>query len=146
MAYRLGSAFTSGRKSAPADFQEVDNQLYSLSTALELLGKRETLSPSSEDISREGQGVGKQDDVLGLMINNCRATLSHLESLVNKYTELRSNGVQEDLMGYRKWRAEMRNNWKKVRWTSEGGDLDKLKENLAVHINGLNLAISAITR
>jgi hypothetical protein len=34
LAKTIALAFTKGRKSAPAEFREVENQLYSLSTAL----------------------------------------------------------------------------------------------------------------
>lgn len=37
IAYQIGVAFTSGRKSAPREFAEVENQLFALSTALEVL-------------------------------------------------------------------------------------------------------------
>jgi hypothetical protein len=33
LALKLGKAFTKGRKSAPTEFREVENQLYSLSAA-----------------------------------------------------------------------------------------------------------------
>jgi hypothetical protein len=42
MACRLDNAFTSRRKSALAEFQEVENQLYSLSKALEILVEHKT--------------------------------------------------------------------------------------------------------
>lgn len=142
MACRLGNAFTSGRKSAPAEFQEVENQLYSLSKALEILVEHKT--PIWK--GRQGQETNQQDDVLGLMISNCHATLNHLESLINTYTELRIDDTQPSEVGERKWSTKMKDCWRKVRWTTEGGDLSKLRSDLGVHTNGLNLAISAIIR
>lgn len=145
LAYRLGQTFTSGRKSAPAQFAEVQNQLYSLSQALEFLGTQDAKSAgdAGESQAKAATVLAQQDDILGRMISNCRLTLRHLEELVGKYTEL---GDEPDPPSRKRWRKEIMENWKKIRWTTEGGDLDKLKSNLAVHISGLTLAISAINR
>ncbi|XHG01010.1 hypothetical protein AWENTII_004415 [Aspergillus wentii] len=46
----------------------------------------------------------------------------------------------------RQWRTEIWKNWKKIKWTREGGDLAKLQQNLGVHINSLNLAVAVMNR
>jgi hypothetical protein len=151
LAYGLARAFTSGRKSAPAEFQEVQNQLYALGSALGFLAKDRTESPSRSRASNV-ETVGKekeaddQDGVLEEMIANCRGTLKHLELLVDKYMEIDPNAKDPGQTGLRRWQQDVKRNWKKIRWTTEGGDLDKLRNNLAVHINGLNLALSAMHR
>lgn len=153
LALRLGRAFRSGLKSAPSEFQEVENQLYSLSQALEILATDRKIAREAQDDSEinatSGRNRGeleKHDDKIALMLSNCRITLSHLELIVDKYTELKSDNEQPDQVGDSRWRKELKENWKKLRWTTEGGDLTKLRGNLAVHIDGLNLAISAINR
>ena len=153
LAFRLGRAFTSGRKSAPAEFQEVQNQLFSLSKALEVLASyQKKVFGVEEDSSidtttcRDGKEIGQHGDVIGLMVSNCRATLGHLEMIVEKYMELKSDSEEPGQVDRKSWGQELRQNWKKIRWTAEGGDLEKLRGNLAVHINGLNLAISALNR
>lgn len=152
LALRLGRAFSSGRESAPDEFQEVQNQLYSLSKALEAVSSHqkipfETQNGNEIDVtSSRNKEEPDQHDVIALMVSNCRNTLGHLELIVDKYTELRSDSEEPGQAGGKRWRKELKENWKKVRWTTEGGDLDKLRGNLAVHIEGLNLAISAINR
>lgn len=152
LALRLGRALKSGRKSAPDELQEVQNQLYSLSKALEVLASHRKIVFEAQDdsdinvtTSRDGEPE-QHDDVIALMVSNCRTTLGHLELTVDKYTELRSNNEEPDQVGGKRLRKDLKANWLKLRWTTEGGDLDKLRGNLAVHINGLNLAISAINR
>lgn len=152
LALRLGRAFKSGRKSAPAEFQEVQNQLYALSKALEVLASHRKIVFEAQDendinvtTSRDGEPE-QHDDVIALMVNNCRTTLDHLELIVDKYIELKSDNEEPDQVGGKGWRKELKENWKKLQWTTEGGGLDKLRGNLAVHISGLNLAISAINR
>lgn len=80
------------------------------------------------------------------MVKNCSATLSHLEAIVDKYMELKTNNEEPGQADRKRWGKELRENWKKIRWTAEGGGLEKLRVNLAVHINDLNSAISALNR
>lgn len=137
LAHDIALAFTSGRKSAPAEFQEVQNQLYSLSTALE----------SFKSLSTEGKEQTDQRPVDGIsaIIQNCRMTLKHLESIVNKYMVIQDQD-DKSKPHKRQWSAEISKNWKKVRWTREGGDLAKLQHNLGVHINSLNLTVAVTNR
>ncbi|KAF7122773.1 hypothetical protein CNMCM5793_000883 [Aspergillus hiratsukae] len=137
LAWDISQAFTSGRKSAPAEFQEVQNQLSSLTHALESL----------KSLSREtpGQDHGASASSITPILQNCRSTLKHLEALVNKYMIIENDGGSNG-SEKRRWREEIRKNWKKVRWTREGGDLTRLQHNLGVHINSLNLTIAVLNR
>lgn len=137
LAYDIALAFTSGRKSAPAEFQEVQNQLYSLSTALESF---KSLSTGDEKHTDQ-----RPVDGISAIIQNCHMTLKHLELLVNKYMVIQDQD-DKSKPHKRQWCAEISKNWKKVRWTREGGDLAKLQHNLGVHINSLNLAVAVTNR
>jgi hypothetical protein len=123
-----------------------------LSKALEFLVTHKTTRSGDDSNSCENtaatcrQEIDQHDEFLGLLIKNCRKTLSHLESLVDKYSELTSDCEEPGSIGRKKWRTEMKDNWKRIRWTIEGGNLDELRGNLAVHINSLNLAVSAINK
>ena len=150
IAWRVGQAFTIGRQSAPAEFIEVQNLLYTLSQSLELLSV--SLPPSEPSDWDKKQDLEKQvamtavkdaDTVLQHMVVNCRSTLTDLERLVSRYTELEpqsANGSQS----LRRWKADVVGNWKKVVWTTEGGDIIKLKGTLTAHISGLTLATTAV--
>jgi hypothetical protein len=137
LAWDVTQAFTSGRKSAPAEFQEVQNQLSSLTHALESLKSLSRVSPGHDD--------GAPVSSIARILQNCRFTLEHLEALVNKYMIIENeSGPTESKK--RRWREEIRKNWKKVRWTREGGDLTILQHHLGVHINSLNLIIAVLNR
>lgn len=124
LAFRLAHAFTTGRKSAPAEFQEVQNQLYSLSKALDFFGSH-TSRASQNGFGLDSRAHG---DNLGSMIENCRSTLNHLEHLVDKYMVLNGDHNHDPPTSHSKrWRSEFLQNWKKVKWTTEGGDLSKLQ-------------------
>jgi len=147
IAWNIAKAFTSGRKSAPAEFAEVNDLLFTLSEALKILAEDfpENNQATQTGIVTEGQGNGAQaeNELLAQMVMNCRSTLTHLKSLVGNYMELDKASGQEQ---QKKWKDEAKKNWKKLLWTKEGGDITKLKTTLAAHINGLNLALSAINR
>jgi hypothetical protein len=151
LAYTIGRAFSSGRKSAPAEFHEVQNQLFALGGALGLLAndRSEKLKSGPGEAShapKEEKAVTEQDEILEQMISNCKETLTHLETLVNKYMEIDPNAQTSAQTAFKSWRQDVRKNWKKIKWTTEGGDLDKLRNNLAVHVNGLTLALSVMHR
>lgn len=137
LSYDIALAFTSGRKSAPAEFREVQNQLYSLSTALDSF---KSLATQSEEIADQSPIDG-----ISAIIQNCRITLEHLEQLVKKYMVIQDPDDQSTPRK-RQWSAEVLRNWKKVKWTREGGDLAKLQHNLGVHISSLNLAVAVENR
>lgn len=142
LAYTLGKTLTVGRKEAPAEFQEVQNQLFAISNALKLLsGTLENQEPSEE----EWTVVSEEDEILGRMVENCSVTLRHLDDVIKKYPELRPDSEKEQFNENtrRRWRKEWKENIKKIKWTTEGADLDKLRHNLATHVNALNLAIAA---
>lgn len=136
LAWDISQAFTSGRKSAPAEFQEVQNQLSSLTHALESL----------KSLSRVSTGQDNEGPVSSIapILQNCRFTLEHLDALVKKYMIIENDGSGDSEK--KRWREEIRKNWKKVRWTREGGDLTRLQHNLGVHINSLNLTIAVLNR
>jgi hypothetical protein len=137
LAWDISQAFTSGRKSAPAEFQEVQNQLSSLTHALD------SLKSLSSEIP--GQNDGASVSSIAPILQNCRFTLEHLEELVNKYMIIENDNSSSG-SEKKRWREEIRKNWKKVRWTREGGDLTRLQHNLGVHINSLNLTIAVLNR
>jgi hypothetical protein len=136
LAWDISQAFTSGRKSAPAEFQEVQNQLSSLTHALESLKSLSRGSPGQDD--------GGSVSSIAPILQNCRFTLEHLDALVKKYMIIENDEAGGS--GKKRWREEIRKNWKKVRWTREGGDLTRLQHNLGVHINSLNLTIAVLNR
>lgn len=151
LAYTIAQTFTTGRKSAPAEFQEVENQLYSLSTALfafkkALDGGRAALSPDI-DPSPEGNGTA----TIQTLLNNCERTLRHLETIVSKYGEVSektstadSNTQHTPLM--KRWSNSLVKDYKKIAWTTEKGDLATLRSQLMVHTNSLDLVMGVIIK
>ncbi|OBT77855.1 hypothetical protein VF21_03261 [Pseudogymnoascus sp. 05NY08] len=135
----LGTTLTSGRKGATAEFQQVQNQLFAISKALSFASAI-IETPKSAD---GNQNVPPEDEILGRMIENCGATLKHLDGVLEKYPELRADAVQVDDKTQQKWVRDLKDNIRKIKFTTEGTGLDKLRSSLGIHVTALNLAITA---
>jgi hypothetical protein len=151
LALKLGRAFTKGRKSAPTEFHEVENQLYSLSAALSALdsavklrGPAITIDPNGLPTLSHHQST-EAKEVVEFMLKSCEETLEHLRKLVEKYGSIRKPNDLESPM-LKRWSKEIKDNWKKVKWTTEGGDLATLRSQLTVHTNSLNLLLGVMNK
>ncbi|ODA78414.1 hypothetical protein RJ55_05795 [Drechmeria coniospora] len=150
LAFKIGQAFTKGKKSAPAEFREVESQLYSLSAALNAFStarESSTTAPLIVDPSELPDNVPahfaeNRDIILG-MLRSCQETLSHLDDLVKKYSII-TKQVDSAEPRAKRWSKEMLAGWRKVAWTTEGGDLGTLKANLTIQTNSLNLILGVV--
>ncbi|KAK7534346.1 uncharacterized protein J3D65DRAFT_633171 [Phyllosticta citribraziliensis] len=126
LAWRLGKMFTTERKNAPAKFSEVEDQFYSLSIVLKILAENKALAETIE-----------KDNRLGRMIINCETSLKGLEEFLQEYSDVitpKSRRLQDKFV----------QEWKKLKWTQKGGDLDALKENIKTHYQALGGILSVI--
>ena len=160
MAFKIGQAFTSSRKSAPAEFGDVQRLLFTLSSALDLvaenLPKDKDGSPSpfssassNSKFTSDSNGTPQANKVLSEILKNCRTILEHLQTLVDKYLEIDPQETSqggEARPGFKRWKDDFCRNWKKVKWTTEGDGLGKLTTTLSVHISGMDLALAALTK
>src|SRR5437764_5901938 len=79
IAFGLGQAFTSGRKSAPAEFAEIQDLLYTLSKGLKLLSRdlpKDELNETENRLESWGSQDEEENALLSQMIMNCQSTLS----------------------------------------------------------------------
>ncbi|KAJ3577965.1 hypothetical protein NPX13_g2600 [Xylaria arbuscula] len=148
LAYRLGHAFTKGRKSAPAEFREVESQLYSLSTALgaihEAIDKGVIGLP--DETSAQSSDTSSTSSLL-IVMKSCQETLSHLDKITKRYGCLSDEKSQgNERTSFRRWSKEVQRNWRKVLWTTEGGDLATLRSQLTLHTNSLGLVMGVINQ
>ncbi|SPQ21533.1 b89ab809-ace2-4622-980e-e47404ee3af5 [Thermothielavioides terrestris] len=149
IAWRVAHAFTKGRHSAPREFREVENQLYSLSAALaafkDVCGDDVTVDPADLPARfRNGERDGLQT-VTGIL-DNCRETLKHLEGIVDRYSIVAAGPKDKDpgKSRLRQWSAELLKNYRKIAWTTQAGDLAALRSQLMVHTNSLDLVLGII--
>ncbi|KAI0120916.1 hypothetical protein F4776DRAFT_232491 [Hypoxylon sp. NC0597] len=146
IAWKLAQAFTKGRKSAPAEFCEVENQLYSLSAALEAIRKAQergdldvgTTYPKSGSLRGKDEPCGQS--TIDNILQNCMDILKHLEGIVKKYSVI-LQPTASSARGVRSWNQYVIRNWRKIEWTTEKGDLSTLRNQIMMHTNSLNLLL-----
>jgi hypothetical protein len=151
IARSLTHAFTQGRKSAPAEFREVENQLRSLSAALtafkDFCGTdiaAVAIDPSKLPPRFQTQEQDGMHSVAGIL-DSCHETLKHLEKIVESYSAV-VTPKDPTKSRFRRWSTEMAKNYKKIAWTTEAGDLATLRSQLMVHTNSLDLVLGIIIR
>lgn len=142
LALRLGRVFTKGRKSAPSEFREVENQLYSLSSALCALkyapaNSHAVAQEDPHDTMRRKTG---SEETIAIMLQSCEETLDHLKAIVDKYSCM-VESQDPNVPKFKRWSRDIKSSWKKISWTNEGGDLATLRSQLTVHTNSLNLIL-----
>ncbi|KAK4032241.1 hypothetical protein C8A01DRAFT_50919 [Parachaetomium inaequale] len=149
IAWRIAHAFTKGQKSAPAEFREVENQLYSLSAALTALKDvcGNDIAAVAIDTSKLPARFQKeqQDGVQSVagILDSCSEILKHLEKVVESYSVVTAS-EDPGKSRIQRWSTGFVKNYKKVAWTTEAGDLAALRSQLMVHTNSLDLVLGII--
>lgn len=146
IAWRLAKTFSKGRQSAPAEFEELGNELYALSAALTAAENEQNNSgsPTNQEAVESNSYTATQD-VFKHIIQNCKQILAHLEDIVNRYMTV-SEKTDPDEPKLKRWRESIVRNWRKIEWTTERGDFNTLRSQIIVHINSLNLLVTIGTR
>ncbi|KAK4031692.1 hypothetical protein C8A01DRAFT_21139 [Parachaetomium inaequale] len=151
IARRIAHAFTKGRKSAPSEFREVENQLYSLSAALAAFKNVCGADVAAVAIDAEQLPARfrneEQDGVqtLSVILDSCKETLKHLEKIVQEYGVV-SAPKDPSMSRLQRWNTELVRNYKKIAWTTEAGDLETLRSQLMIHTNSLELVLGIIMK
>ncbi|TKA82456.1 hypothetical protein B0A49_00056 [Cryomyces minteri] len=138
-AWKVGRAFTSGRKGAPAEFQEVESEANGLSKALTLLGEillaDDSILARADAKSREG---------VVTILHSCEQTLEDLESFVDQYKIIKRTETNGGYTVERNWSELVLSNYKRMKWTTEGGDIQALRNMLQMHTSTINLTMQAL--
>jgi hypothetical protein len=131
-AWKLGRAFTKGKKGVPAEFSEVEREADRLSEALRVVA--ETLNSNASLL------LDKAEDVTALssVLDSAQRTLEDLESFIARYR------IVKPETGERSWSDLVLTNYKTIMWTTEGGDISALRDMLHVHTNNINLTMQAL--
>ncbi|KAI0419796.1 hypothetical protein F5X98DRAFT_59439 [Xylaria grammica] len=142
IAWRLGQTFTKGRRSAPAEFQEIENELYSLSAALTAAeNELDTAQPSVDHAASGNHQHTATQNIFEQVVRNCKHTLEHLEEIVKKYIIV-SEQTDPPKPKLERWGHSIVKNWRKIEWTTEKGDLNTLRSQIMIHTNSLNLLVN----
>jgi hypothetical protein len=143
IAKAVAQAFTKGRKSAPAEFREVENQLHSLSAALSAL--KDALDGSAQPPDLAGAAHEGGGQTVSGMLESCNDTLKHLQTIVEKYGVI-AEQRDPNKSRMQRWSQELVKNYKKIAWTTEASNLATLRSQLMIHTNSLDLVLGIIIK
>lgn len=138
-AWKIGRAFTAGRRGAPAEFTEIETEANGLSTALKLVA--ETLHSDDSILSR---GSDQMKAGVGMILESAQRSLEDLESFVDQYGVIRKRQTNGGFVVERTWSDVVLANYKTIKWTTEGGDIQALRNMLQMHTNTINLTMQAL--
>ncbi|CAI6098280.1 unnamed protein product [Clonostachys chloroleuca] len=150
LAWNVAQVLTKGRKSAPREFHELEDQLYSLVAALTALKNafysQDTPNSAENSSTPQTDLIGEEDlsEALKKVLASCGRTLKHLEETMRKYGAMvephDANGTTMS-----KWAKVLAKDYKKIAWTTEKGNLDSLRSQITIHTNSLDLILGVIS-
>ncbi|KAF3930418.1 hypothetical protein ABW20_dc0100577 [Dactylellina cionopaga] len=150
MCYGIAQAFGSGRKAAPVEFREVQNELYGLGQMLELLQSSvDTGAITSK--SRYGPSSAHQaSQSIARMITNCQNTVDHLKEFARKYAPLAGVQIIEDRSGITvkklasNSRQKIKVNWKRIMWVTEASNIQGIRDQISIHVQSITAVVSLV--
>lgn len=126
-AWKIGRAFTQGKKSAPAEFAEVEREANGLSEALKLVA--ETLHTDGSVLSHADNHT---QGAVNAILESAHRTLEDLDSFVDRYQVIKKKATNGGFVVERSWSDVVVANYKTFKWTTEGGDITELRNMLQV--------------
>lgn len=143
VGWKIGRAFSAGRKGAPLEFQEIEAEIGGLAKALKLLA--ETLHAESEQNLFQSADREIQDGI-GTILSSCQRTVNDLDSLIDHHQVIRKHRTVGGFAIERSWSNLVLAEYKTMMWTTDGGDLQNLKDVLQMHTSNITLLMQALQR
>lgn len=138
-AWKIGRAFTHGKKSAPSEFAEVEREANGLSDALKLV---------AETLHADGSILTQADvdtrSAVNAILQSAHRTLDDLDSFVDRYQVIKKKETNGGFVVERSWSEVVLANYKTFKWTTEGSNLTELRNMLNMHTNSINLTMQAL--
>ncbi|KAK6495417.1 hypothetical protein TWF481_003441 [Arthrobotrys musiformis] len=152
MCYGIAQAFGSGRKAAPVEFREVQNELYGLGQMLDLLKNSVESGAIGPTVPNAVPSplVEQAYDSIARMIENCQATIWHLKEFAKRYSPLAGVEFIEDrgVVKVRKLpstsRQRIKLNWKRIMWVKETSNIQGIRDQISIHVQSINAVVSLV--
>lgn len=142
-AWKIGRSFAACQKKAPPDLGYVEVEIGGLAKALTLLA--ETLYAETEsDIFQSAD----QDIRAGIatIIKSCQRAVDDLDSLVDQYQVIKKHRTLGGFAIERAWSDLVLVKHETISWTTDGGDLNHLRDTLQMHTNSITVLTQALQR
>lgn len=152
IAWKIGRAFTAGRRGAPPEFLDIETEVNGLSTSLKRLVEVSfNENPDGGEVGT-GEGLLAQADrrtKLGMatILMSCQRTLQDLDSLVTQYQDTKTYRTSAGATIKDKgWSEVVLRSWMSMMWTAEGGTIADLRDMLHLHTSTIMLTVQALHR
>lgn len=142
-AWKIGRAFTAGRKGAPSEFLEVETEVNGLAKALKLLA--ETLFADADDSLLQKADKDTKHGV-ATILTSCQRTVNDLDSLMDQYQIVKKHRTAGGFAIERSWSDLVLAQYKTMMWTTEGGNIQNLRYILQMHTSTITLTMQALQR
>jgi len=142
-AWKIGQAFASCHRDAPSELQFVETEIGGLAKALRQLA--ETLHAESERDLFQSADQRVQDGI-GAILYYCQCTVDGLDSLVEQYQVIKKHRTVGGFAIERSWTDLVLSEYRTMIWTTEGGNLQDLRDLLGMHINSMTVLMQALQR
>lgn len=143
VAWRTGRAFASGRASAPGEFLQIESELNGVAKSLKLLAETLLLDGSEQLIQQAGAHI---QNGLATILLSCKRTLDDLESLIDQYQVIKKNRTSGGYTVERSWSELVIQNYSSMMWTTEGGNIQDLRELLHLYTASISLTKNSLQR
>ncbi|KAF2868292.1 hypothetical protein BDV95DRAFT_630526 [Massariosphaeria phaeospora] len=141
VAWKIGRAFTAGRKGAPSEFLDVETQINRLAKALKLLA--EAIFADTDDSVLKQADKDIQDGVV-TTLNSCQRTINDLDSLTDQYQVTKKHRTVGGFAIERSWSDMVLAEYKAMIWTTDGGSIQTLRDMLQMHTSTISLIMQAL--
>ena len=143
VAWKIGRAFSPGRKNAPTEFQAIETEIGGLAEELKLLAEalhadvEEGLIQSADEETLDG---------INTIMTSCKRTINDLNSLMDQYQVIKKHRTVGGFAIERSWSDLVLAEFTTIIWTTEGGNLQDLKNLIQMHAGSITLVTDALQR
>jgi hypothetical protein len=143
VSWKIGRAFTTGQKSAPVEFQEVEAEINRVAEALKQLAEA-LHSEAGRSLIQDAANHVQHD--IKTILDACKQTLNDLDSLVDRNQVTKKHRTVGGFAIERSWSDSVLTDYATMVWTTEGGDLHSLRDLLRIHTHSTTLLTQALQR
>lgn len=142
IAHRLFSSVAKGHKKAPRDLKELEDALFGLCYALDLLQINHK-AIVAHATSKPNVVAAQMNLHLGHMIRSCQETLEELDHATAKYREAADDQHMSTRVPLpRQFRTQVRVQWKRIIWDLRGDSFIKYRQKLQSHTDSISVLLS----
>jgi hypothetical protein len=143
LAWKIGRAFTAGRKGAPPEFLEVETEINGLAKALKLLAEA-LFNEADGELLRQADPETQHG--VAAILASCQRTVHDLDSLMDQYQVIKKHRTPGGFAIERSWSDLVLAQYQTMTWTAEGGNIRNLRNMLRMHTSSLTLTMQALQR